>query len=131
MLLVCVKSSLLCFCEIMTGGAHGVIAMGYYPNNKDVAFFKKISEDFAMGASDGVFQGCIGALDGLAIRIKKPDKGSSIVNPGAYYCQKGFYALNCQAICDSKKRILWMSSAHQGSCHNSTAFQSTVLHRLI
>jgi hypothetical protein len=99
--------------------------------NKDVAFFEKISEDFAMGASDGVFQGCIGALDGLAIRIKKPDKGSSIVDPGAYYCRKGFYALNCQAICDSKKRILWMSSAHQGSCHDSTAFQSTVLHRLI
>jgi hypothetical protein len=27
--------------------------------NKDVAFFEKISEDFALGASDGVQQGCI------------------------------------------------------------------------
>jgi hypothetical protein len=39
-----------------------------------------------MGASDGVFDGCMGALDGLAIRIKKLDKGSSILDPGAYYC---------------------------------------------
>jgi hypothetical protein len=38
MLLVCVKFSLLCFCEIMTGGAHGVIAMGYYPNRNTIVF---------------------------------------------------------------------------------------------
>jgi hypothetical protein len=99
--------------------------------NKDESFFEKRSEEFAMGASDGIFNGCFGALDGLAIRIKKPTRSSTLPDPGAYYCRKGFHALNCQAICDNSKRILWMSSAHQGSCHDSSAFQSTKLNMLL
>ena len=34
----------------------------------------------------GVFYGCIGAIDGLAVKIEKPRR-----NPSQYYCRKGFY----------------------------------------
>jgi hypothetical protein len=99
--------------------------------DEDVNFFSTISEDFSNSPSDGVFTGCIGALDGLAIEIKKPTLSSSIRDPGSYYCRKGFHALNCQAICDSNKKLLWISTEHQGSCHDSAAFTATTLYRVI
>ena len=55
--------------------------------------------------SNGVFYGTFGAIDGLAIRICSP-KLSEVPDPGNYYCRKGFYALNVQAICDKSKRFL-------------------------
>ena len=56
--------------------------------------------------SNGVFYGPFGALDGLALRIKSPTL-SEVADPGNYYCRKGFYALNVQAICDRHKRFLY------------------------
>jgi DDE superfamily endonuclease len=99
--------------------------------DQDATFFEERSDEFAGGASNGIFRGCFGALDGLAIRIKRPTKSQSVRDPGAYYCRKGFHALNVQAICDSNKRILWMSSSHQGSCHDSTAWTSTMLYKTL
>lgn len=84
---------------------------------------KEIAADFAVD-SDGVFYGCIGAIDGLAIRIRCP---SNVPDPGNYFCRKNFYALNVQAICDRQKRILWLSPGHQGSCHDSSAWSQTTL----
>lgn len=60
-----------------------------------IAKLKEISSDFAVD-SDNCFVGCIGAIDGIAIRIRCP---SDDPNPGSYYCRKNFYALNAQAIC--------------------------------
>jgi len=77
---------------------------------------KEIGADFSVD-SYGCFLGCIGAIDGLAIRIKCL---SNVPDFGNYFCRKNFYALNVQAICDRKKRILWISAGHQGSTHDST-----------
>jgi hypothetical protein len=74
--------------------------------NKDMAFFQSISDGFASFTS-GIFKRCIGAIDGIAIRINCPPE-SEVPDPKNYWCRKGFYALNVQAICDSKKRILWV-----------------------
>ena len=87
---------------------------------------KEISSDFAVD-SDHIFVGCIGAIDGIAIRIMSPD----VDDPGNYFCRKNFYALNAQAICDRQKRILWISPGHLGSSHDSTAFAETCLHDLL
>jgi hypothetical protein len=82
--------------------------------------------------SDGIITGCIGAIDGLAIRIQSPViHQDNVPDPGNYYCRKGFFALNVQAICDSKKRILWMSSGHKGSTHDSAAFAETGMSALL
>ena len=62
---------------------------------EDVNYFDSVSSSFAhTGASGGVFEGCIGAVDGIAMRIKKPTLSNELRDPGAYYCRKGFYSLN-------------------------------------
>ena len=62
----------------------------------------EMSDDFASD-SNGFFGGCIGALDGLAIRIVRP---ANVPDAGNYFCRKNFYAINVQAICDKKKIYL-------------------------
>lgn len=96
---------------------------------KDITFFESISNGFAYFTS-GIFKGCFGAMDGIAIRIYCPSF-SDVPDPVNYWCQKGFYALNVQAICDSSKRILWVSTGHKGSTHDSTAFFETSLYDLL
>jgi hypothetical protein len=73
--------------------------------NKDVESLKSISNGFAEFLG-GVFNGIIGALDGIAIRIKCPLEADGVADPGGYWTRKQFYALNVQAICDSKKKFL-------------------------
>lgn len=74
--------------------------------------------------SNGVFYGPFGAIDGLAIRIKSP---IGVSDPGNYYCRKGFYALNVQAICDRSKRFLWVYPSNKGSTHDAAAFAASRL----
>ena len=40
-------------------------------------------------------------------------------------------ALNVQGICDSNKKVQWISSNHLGSCHDSSAFTSTILYKVL
>ncbi len=104
---------------------------------ENIEYFKDISSPFAeCGASNGVFRGCIGAVNGLAIKIKRPTFTGTLRDPGAYYCQKGFFlhALNCQGtICDNNKKVhQWISSRNIGSSHDSLAFTTrTVLYELL
>lgn len=42
--------------------------------------------------------GCVGAVDGICIKIKKPKTHE---NPALFYCRKGFYAVPVQALVDS------------------------------
>jgi len=97
----------------------------------DVESMKTLSDQFSMRASDGHFAGCIGAMDGIALKIGCPQLvRDEVPNPGDYYCHKGFYALNMQAIFDPFKRFLWLSSGHIGSCPDARAFPDTELHKL-
>jgi hypothetical protein len=50
---------------------------------------------------------------------------------GRIYTAIAGILLNCQAICDVHKRILWISSRHIGSSHDSRAFKDTQLHDLL
>jgi hypothetical protein len=77
------------------------------------------------------FLGCIGALDGLAVKIRCPMLSDLISDPGNYYCRNGFYdALNVQAICDKLlHRLLWVKTGNKGSTHDSTAFDGTRLNQ--
>jgi DDE superfamily endonuclease len=80
--------------------------------------------------SNGVFFGPFSALDGVAVRIKCPTE-REVADPGNYYCRKGFYALNVQAICDRRKRFLWVYPSNKGSTHDSLAFTSSKLYELL
>ena len=86
---------------------------------------KETTHDFAI-TSDGVMNGCIGAIDGWLVCILCPTL-SEVNNPGKYFTRKGFYALNVQVICDKHKRILWRSIGQIGSIHDSRAFNITKL----
>eukprot|EP00951_Prasinocladus_malaysianus_P004824 scaffold34122_cov19-Prasinocladus_malaysianus.AAC.1 len=66
--------------------------------------------------------GCIGALDGMAVRICKP-KASDTDNPKHYFNRKGFYSMNLQAIADADRCFLWFSLATSGGTHDSLAFR--------
>lgn len=67
------------------------------------------------------FYGCVGALDGLAVRIILPSK-RDFANPLLYPNRKGFPAINVQAIADGNARCRWLSVLSPGSTHDATAW---------
>jgi hypothetical protein len=90
---------------------------------------ENIAEPFSY-SSDGAFRGIIGALDGLAVRIRSPQL-TEVSDPGNYYCRKGFFALNVQAICDRSRKFIWCYTSNKGSTHDSMAFSNSRLYELL
>jgi len=91
--------------------------------------FEALASSFAE-KSNGVFYGPFGALDGLAVRIRSPTL-REVAGLGNYYCRKGFYALNVQAICDRFMRFLYCFPSNKGSTHDSQAFGNSRLNDLL
>lgn len=88
----------------------------------DTDYLERIEHGFSL-ISEGKFRGCVGALDGLAIRIVKP----FCSNAGAYFSRKGFFSINCQAIADSNRKFMWASTSATGGSHDSFAWNVTDL----
>ena len=88
----------------------------------DPAKLADIATGFAAKSPPGHMWGCVGALDGIAIRMWEPT-ASDCCNPRSYYNRKGFHALNCQAMVDSHGRFLWMDIRTPGSTHDSVAWR--------
>ncbi len=80
-------------------------------------------------ASRGVNNGCIGALDGWIVKIRKPSRCNGVENPKSFCSRKGFYGINVQVIVDKRKRILFQSIKSRGAEHDSTAFKSSTLYK--
>ena len=80
----------------------------HYPLQFDLdndSMLAEIEQGFAAkSASGGLVRGCVGAVDGLAVEINCPSK-TECNNPAAHLHRKGFYSINCQAICDSNRRF--------------------------
>ena len=53
-------------------------------------------------ASRGVINGCIGALDGWVVKIRKPKKSDGVDNAASFYSRKGYFGINVQVIVDKK-----------------------------
>jgi DDE superfamily endonuclease len=66
--------------------------------------------------------GCVGAADGIAVKIAKP---RDCFVPRNYYCRKVFYSVPFQAIVDGRYRFLALSSVVCGSMHDSLAFRAS------
>ena len=79
-------------------------------------------------SSRGVINGCIGALDGWLVKIKKPSRRDGIENAQSFYSRKGYYAINTQVIVDRNKRVLFRSIMSRGAEHDSTAFRNSGLY---
>ena len=103
-----------------------VISIDFYENVlNDPQKIKEIGEEFG-GKTQGIFNGCIGALDGWIVKIFCPTI-SEVPNPGKYYSRKGSFAINVQVIVDMKKRVLWRHIGEMGSSHDSPIFHESKL----
>jgi hypothetical protein len=65
------------------------------------------------------FLGCVAALDGLAVHIRKPFLDDA---PIGYMNRKGTFSVNVQGICNGNRKFLMMSAEHQGACNDSLAW---------
>ncbi|KAL7544549.1 hypothetical protein ACHAWF_007926 [Thalassiosira exigua] len=80
-------------------------------------------------ASRGFFNGCIGAIDGWIVKIRKPNINDNVTNPGSFFSRKGYFGLNVVAIVDRKKRVLYRVIKSRGAEHDSTAFKHSNLYK--
>jgi len=85
---------------------------------------EEVARGFAV-ASKNVINGCIGAIDGWIVKIRKPRRWKDLRggDPATFFSRKGFFGINVQAIVDRKKRILYRNIIHRGAEHDSTAFK--------
>lgn len=83
---------------------------------------KEIADEFSQTSSNHpALYGCVGALDGYAIRIQRPSI-RDVENPLDYANRKGYFSLNMQAICDSRCRFTYIYIGTPGSTHDATAY---------
>lgn len=52
----------------------------------------------AFARMDDRFDGCVGCVDGTLIAIQAPPSNDPDINKAAYFCRKGFYALNVMVV---------------------------------
>ena len=83
------------------------------------------------GTHGGIISGCIGAIDGWLVKIRRPRTNDLAGHIASYFSRKGFYALNVQVLVNKDKSIIWRSIKCKGSEHDSTAFKKTELHNTL
>lgn len=75
-----------------------VFRLSGLPKNEDE--LKQSAEELKFSRSfSSSWSGCVGALDGIAIKIKKPNNNAQ---PAVFYCRKGFYSITIQSIVNPK-----------------------------
>jgi hypothetical protein len=93
----------------------------------DVDAMNKLAEGFQSSRTPrNILWGCIAALAGIALSIKKPLDRCYSRN---CFTRKGFYALPVQAMCDSSYRFMYMSAICVGSTHDSLAWACSALRK--
>jgi len=79
----------------------------------------------------GCYDGCIGDIDGLIIRVRKPSRKETSCGQ-AFFCGRyKCFGLAYQVICDADCIVMWYNGNHAGSVHDSTAFKNSSLYRSI
>ncbi|KAH7980463.1 hypothetical protein HPB49_016342 [Dermacentor silvarum] len=74
------------------------------------------------------FQGCVGAVDGTFVCIRAPSD-RDVANKAAYFCRKGYYALNVMVVCDGSLKITALETSYPGSVHDSFVWKASSLYR--
>lgn len=86
---------------------------------------------FRSKSSRQFFEGCIGAIDGIQISIKKPQKRYGVDNPRVYWCRKRYYSVNVQAVCDADQMFTDIDIRWQGSSSDTLAWLTTDVYKAI
>lgn len=84
---------------------------------------KVFADDFQRIRTNALW-GCVGAVDGIAIEIIRPQ---GVDNSKSYYNRKGFFALPMQAMVDAHYRFTFASMKTTGSTHDSVGFAVSAL----
>ena len=86
---------------------------------------QRLAEEFKVSRK-GVnpLTGCIGALDGICVKIKQPE---SHHGPAGFYYRKGYYSVPVQALVDARYRFVLASAIFKGSTHDSLAHSVSYL----
>ena len=61
-------------------------------------------------------RGIFGAVDGIAVKMSCPhwSQCTHLRGPSVFFNRKGFYAIVCQAVCDARRRFLFVSASSEG-----------------
>lgn len=104
--------------------------LGYhFPSSNDEVL--KASSGFAQISSHHIIEGCVGALDGMLLRIFTPRK-TETGNVKAYFSgHYQDYGINVQAVCDSNCRFIYAALAAPGGANDIAAFRNTTLPEMI
>ena len=82
-----------------------------------------VRNGFMKKSYQGLFHGCVGALDGFFQPTIAPSKKEVQGNVTAYYSgHYESYGLNCQAACDVHLRFLWFGVVGPGKTNDNVAF---------
>ena len=65
-----------------------------------------------------------GCIDGTHIPIKRPQENSQ-----DYYCYKGFFSLNVQAVCDYRGQFMDVDCRWPGSVHDAKVFANSTINK--
>ena len=87
-----------------------------------------LAEEFKSKSDIGISH-CVGAIDGILMWIHMPttsDCEELGIGPSKFYCgRKKKYGLNMQAVCDARRRFLWVELKYPGSTSDFFAFDQS------
>ena len=85
------------------------------------------AQDFQKCSSQGIFEGCVGAVDGLVLRTRAPSKGA-VGNVQAFFSGHYMtYGHNIIVVCDSSCRFIYMAANSPGGCNDLAAYRNSTL----
>ena len=79
----------------------------------------------------GIFNGCIGAIDRLIIKIRKPGIKDNGSNTSSFFIRKRCFGLNVVTIIDKKKQLLYRVIVSHRAEHELTAFKNSKAYGLL
>jgi hypothetical protein len=89
---------------------------------QSAAEWKLVNAEFSAKSSDGIMQGCVGAIDGYFQRIQTPFK-KEVGNVQSYY--SGHYeshGVNCQACVSSDLSFMYFGVVSPGSTNDNVSY---------
>lgn len=98
-------------------------------DTKNVDVLNGVAEGFKNRSGHDIFKKCVGAIDGLAIKIQCPSK-NEVLNQAQYYMYSGskkFYCINMQGVCDANCKFMVASCRHVGSTNDAVSFKCSSL----
>eukprot|EP00961_Rhodomonas_salina_P261318 3531558-Rhodomonas_salina.1 len=97
-----------------------------FPALDDDDALQELADGFKALSMKGLFSDCIGTIDGILIQLAAVMERDSS-QPIKFYTRKGSYALNVQAIADSRRLFWYFCVNCPGSTHDSVAWMYTKL----